>query len=243
MGTQAHMANLLNRHVLFNGDLNRNFAGIRFTQDLFDDLEVAPGDQLYAESLERRTREAQSEPVIERPFLNGVDLTWPFLQTRWLETRYSDGTRYGIWYGSPDLRTTVHETVYHWLRFVTSSYPDLTREIIAERHVFLVRCQAELNDLRNQTNAFSTLLNPRSYTATRRLGKLAHGRGEQGLLVPSARDGNGVSAVIFRQTTLSLPRSRDCLTYRWNPPGNLVTVEITPGRTWLSLRVSEILKS
>lgn len=242
MGTKPPISDLLGRHVLFNGELNRNVAGIRSSQDLFDDLEVSPENRRYALALESRTRETTRDPVIEEPFLNGVALTWPFLPNRWHATRFSDGTRYGVWYGSPDLKTTAHETVHNWLNFVTSSFPGMTDEIVAERHVSIVRCQAELADLRDRKEAFPALVAHRSHTETQRLGRQAHARGEQGLLVPSARQENGVIAAIFRQSALSRPRNRCYLTYRWDPLADRVTVEITPGRTWMRLRASDVLE-
>jgi hypothetical protein len=45
-----------------------------------------------------------------------------------------------VWYSSLDVETTVHETAWHWYRFVTDSCPAEDREIRTERRVFDVRC-------------------------------------------------------------------------------------------------------
>ena len=68
----------------------------------------------------------------------------------WQRTRYSDGLAYGVWYGSPELETTVYETVHHWHRFVMDSFPAEDREIVGERRVLDVRCDALLVDLRGR---------------------------------------------------------------------------------------------
>ena len=73
-------------------------------------------------------------PLITRPFDYGAVITYPFVPQNWHATRYSDGMRYGVWYGALELETTVRETVYHWHRFLTDSFP-LDREIVGERRV------------------------------------------------------------------------------------------------------------
>ncbi|MEX0732733.1 MAG: RES family NAD+ phosphorylase [Aquisalimonadaceae bacterium] len=237
------ISELLKHHVGFDGDLNRNVAGMTAGQDPFDDLETSPEDRAYALVLESRTRESSSDPIIEKPFLYGVAPAWPFLPECWHGTRYSDGTRFGVWYGSPELHTTVHETAYHWLHFITDSFPGPTGEIIGDRHIFLVHGQSELVDLRGREQDFPALVHPQSYAQTQPLGKLAHERGEQGLLTPSARHAGGINAAIFRQSALSRARNHCHLTYRWKPEIDSVTVERSPGRTWLRLRASELLGS
>ena len=56
-----------------------------------------------------------------RNFIERVDITAPrkvisysFDSAHWQATRFSDGTTYGLWYGSLDVATTVYETAWHW---------------------------------------------------------------------------------------------------------------------------------
>ena len=62
--------------------------------------------------------------------------------------------------------TTVYETARHRYRFVANSYPDEDREIVTERRLFDVRCDALLIDLRGRHAACPDLMNRRSYVFT-----------------------------------------------------------------------------
>ena len=42
--------------------------------------------------------------------------------SHWQATRFSDGSLYGVWYGSLDIETTVYETAWHWYQFVLDSF-------------------------------------------------------------------------------------------------------------------------
>jgi len=138
---------LVRQVVDFRGDLVRNIKGIRVSQDLFDDLAQDAADREVAIAAEGATRIPSAAPLVTRPFDYGAVVTYPFAPYNWQATRYSDGLEYGVWYGALELETTVHETVYHWHRFVTDSF-STQQEIVGERRVFQVRCEAILIDLR-----------------------------------------------------------------------------------------------
>ena len=151
----------------------------------------------------------------------------------WHATRYSDGLRYGVWYGSLELETTVHETLYHWHRFVTDSFP-LDREIVGERRVFQVRCEAILIDLRSAqaSRAWST---GNDYGFTQQLGSYLSQRAQSGLLAPSARwAGHGRGHPAARS---AVRRARPLLPHLPHEPDrrSLATVERTPGEAWLEI--------
>src|SRR5688572_8436032 len=139
-------------------------------------------------------------PLITRPFDYGTVITYPFVPHNWQVTRYSDGLEYGVWYGALELETTVHETLYHWHRFVHDSFPELDREIVGERRVFNVRCEAILIDLRTAKDP--RLVNPGDYRFTQQLGRHLWRRAQSGLLAPSART-RGTTAAILRPQALS----------------------------------------
>lgn len=215
----------------YRGDLVRNIKGIRVSQDLFDDLAESESERAVAIAAEGATRIPSPAPLITRPFDYGTVITYPFAPYNWQATRYSDGLGYGVWYGALELETTVYETLYHWHRFVTDSYP-MDREIVGERRVFAVRCEAILIDLRDA--AEPRLVDRTSYAFTQSLGRHLWQRAQSGLLAPSAR-GPGISAAIFRPEVLSDVRDLCFLTYRMKD--NRATIERTPGETWLRITI------
>jgi len=173
-------------------------------------------------------------PLITRPFDYGTVITFPFVPQNWHATRYSDGMRYGVWYGALELETTVRETLYHWHRFVTDSFA-LDRALVGERRVFQVRCDAILIDLRKAREP--RLVDRNDYRFTQQLGAYLSQRAQSGLLAPSAR-GPGTAAAILRPEALSEVRDLCYLTYRLNPARGLAWVERTPGQPWLEINLA-----
>lgn len=216
----------------YRGDLVRNIKGIRVSQDLFDDLARDDPDRAVAIAAESATRIPSPAPLVTRPFDYGAVITYPFVPHNWHATRYSDGLDYGVWYGALELETTVHETLYHWHRFVTDSF-STEREIVGERRVFQARCEAILIDLRKAKEP--RLVDPRSYAFTQPLGRHLRQRAQSGLLAPSARVRPGTIAAILRPEVLSEVRDLCFLTYRLR--GNTAAVERTPGETWLRITI------
>jgi hypothetical protein len=227
--------NLVREVADYRGDLVRNIKGIRVSQDLFDDLTDNAADHAVAVAAESATRIPSPAPLITRPFDYGTVITYPFVPHNWQATRYSDGLAFGAWYGALQLETTVYETLYHWHRFVTESFL-IDREIVGERRVFQVRCEAILIDLRDKAGLEPRLVDRRDYTFTQQLGRYLRDRAQSGLLAPSAR-GPGTVAAILRPEVLSDVRDLCFLTYRMNPKSAAATVERAPGETWLRINI------
>jgi hypothetical protein len=232
-------ADLLSANVDFHGDLIRNIPGIRQSQNLFDDLSPDPADWDVAIAAEGAGRTATAVALISRPFDYGSVISYSFESAPWQATRFSDGTTYGVWYGSLDAETTVHETAWHWYRFVLDSYPDEDREIVTERRLFDVRCDALLIDLRGRPAAYPDLVSRRSDVFTQTVGRYVHEQGLNGLLDASARC-DGVNAAIFTQERLSNVRERAFLTYRLNAVRDTFVAQRTPGRKWMKLAPSSL---
>jgi RES domain len=233
------LTELISAAADFHGDLVRNIKGIRVSQDLFDDLADDPADASAAVAAEAATRIPTPSGLITRPFDYGAVITYPFVRENWHATRFSDGLAYGVWYGSLDLVTTVYETVFHWHRFVTDSFPAENRIIRGERRVFRVQCDAILIDLRGRETPFPALINRTDYGFTQQVGRYLKQQEQSGLLVRSARS-EGVNAAILRPGALSNPRDVCALTYVMNPTEDRVAVQRTPGRTWLRVRPSAL---
>jgi len=219
--TPSAFAPLCDRTVAFAGDLVRNIKGIRISQDLFDDLSPRPDDWAVAMALEGETGTPSASALITRPFDYGTVIAYSFDPSHWNATRFSDGRRYGVWYGSLDLETTVYETVYHWYRFLMDSFAGEDRVITGERRVCDVRCDATLTDLRGREAATPELVSRTSYVFTQRLGAYLRDEGSAGLMVRSARC-EGMNAAVFTPDILSNVRDRCFLTYECNPSGGPV---------------------
>lgn len=227
---------LINQVADHHGDLVRNIQTIRVSQDLFDDLSSDRADQDVAIAAESAHRIPSEAPLITRPFDYGTVITFPFASFNGQGTRFSDGLRYGIWYGSLELETTVYETVYHRHRFLVDAFASLDRDIRGERRVFQVRCDAILIDLRGKEAAELRLVDPASYAYTQPLGAYLQAQGTNGLLVKSARC-DGINAPILRPEVLSGVRDLCHLTYVMNPAQDTATVERTPGETWRRIKI------
>jgi hypothetical protein len=230
---------LIDTAVDFHADLARNIKTIRESQALFDDLSDDAADWAVAIAAEGQEYIASSAPLITRPFDYGLVITYPFVPHHWQQTRFSDGLHYGVWYGSLDMETTIPESIFHWRRFIDDSYPALDRDIVGERRVFDVRCDAIVLDLRGKEARFPQLVDRASYAYTQGLGRYLHEQGQNGLLVRSARSA-GANAAVLRPAVLSGVRDRCYLTYLTNPTRDEVLVQRHNGEPWMTVRPSEL---
>src|SRR5438445_1664533 len=121
-------ADLLSANIDFHDDLVRNLPGIRESQNLFDDLSADRVDWEIAIAAESAGRILSAAALITRPFDYGTVISYSFDSSNWQASRFSDASLYGVWYGAPDLETTVYETAWHWYRFVRDSFGGGGRE-------------------------------------------------------------------------------------------------------------------
>jgi hypothetical protein len=232
-------ADLCAANVDFHDDLVRNIPGIRESQSLFDDLSPDPTDWDIAITAEGAERIPTAAALITRPFDYGTVISYTFDSSRWHATRFSDGSTYGLWYGSLEIETTVFETAWHWYQFVLDSFAGEDREITSERRLFDVRCDALLIDLRGKVPAYPDLVSRTSYGFTHQVGRYVHEQGLNGLLARSARC-DGTNAAVFKAERLSNVRDRTFLTYRLNVVRDTFVAERKPRRTWLELTPSAL---
>jgi len=234
-------ADLLAANIDFHDDLVRNIPGIRQSQNLFDDLSSDADDWDLAIAAESADSTATPAALITRPFDYGTVVTYSFESAHWAQTRFSDGRSHGVWYGAIELETTVYETAWHWSRFILDSFAAEDTDIVTDRRVFNVRCDALLVDLRGKEVAYPDLVNRTSYAFTHQVGRYAHDQGLNGLLYQSARcPAPATNAAILRAERLSNVRDRAFLTYRFNPARDTFHAERTPGRTWIRLTPSAL---
>lgn len=223
-------------------ELVRNIKSIRVSQDLFDDLSEAPGDWAVAQHHEMATKpHSYLSPIvsINRPFeeadwFNAIE--FPF--KHWMASRFCDGS-FGIWYGADSVATSVHETVHHWHggMLADAGYDQLLaqgkrQEIVSERKVYWVRCDAALVDLRRRGDSFPELTNPDSHLFGQSIGARLKREGHPGLIARSARC-EGENYGVLNSTVLSNPQVCCFLTYRLTVTG--IKVEREVGQSWMTL--------
>lgn len=218
------------------GDLYRNIVAIHSPQDLYNDLSDAPADWAAAQQAERDVKPApyaSAAPIIHRPFEDAQWQTvigWPFAHPQ--GSRFSSG-RFGVWYGCTQLKTTVYETVHHWVHGLLADAGFAREGVRIERRVHRVACQATLVDLRPLLAAHPELVHPSDYTAAQALGARLHGEGQPGLVTDSVRLPGTDCHAVLNPAVLGNPRVHCPLTYRLE--AGAVVVEREPGRAWLRL--------
>lgn len=226
--------------LAWHGDVKRNIKSLRVSEDLFDDLSDDPADYAIAIEAELATKpkDYMDIPIIARPFERARynhAIAFPF--RHWSASRFSDGS-FGVWYGAKDLRTTVAETVFHWVHDFLSAcgFDQLTQPIIGERRVFNVDCRAFLLDLRSKTTTYPELVDPdpAHYAWTQQVGLQLNQQGYPGLINRSARASGDVFAV-FKSEILSKPRDHCFLTYRYEAAAHCVKVEREPGKLYAKI--------
>jgi len=133
--------------VDFHHDLVRNSQAIGASQALLDELSDDPRDQAVATGAESAHGVPGAAPLVKRAFDCGTAITYPLANLSGQGTRFSSGVDGGVWYGALDLESTVYESVHPSSEFVADSFAPEHREIIGERRVYAVRCDAIPIDL------------------------------------------------------------------------------------------------
>lgn len=222
-------------------DVLRNIVSLRTSQDLFDDLTDEPAGWMLAQQVEDATKPPPYRshmPVIDRPFEDAVwfnAIHWPF--ANWRVSRFSDGG-FGVWYGCNSVEATVYETAYHWYHGLLADAGFESEQVIGERKVYSVACNAALLDFRLIVPDFPELAHKTDYSHAQSVGARIHREGHPGLLIPSVRYPPGESYVVFNPTVLSNPRMNCQLTYRLD--GERIVVEKAPGVTWTDIKIAEL---
>jgi hypothetical protein len=214
----------------------RNIVSIRSSQDLFDDLSSSPEEWALAQQVEAevKPRPYQSRtPVIHRPFEDAEwfnAIGWPF--KHWQASRFSDGS-FGVWYGCDTVETSVHETAYHWFNGLLSDAGFEKENVIGERKLYEVACDAALVDLRPLTAMHSGLMHKTDYRLAQSVGARLHREGHPGLVTTSVRHVTGQNHVVLNLKVLSNPRYHGQLTYRLE--GHRIVIEKQPGIAWMDI--------
>ena len=236
MAGAALPAELFSANADFHGDLLRNIPGIRESQDLFDDLSDDPAERAVAIAAEGAGRPPGTGTAISRPFDYGTVISYSFDSSNWQQTRFSDGSRFGVWYGADTLETAVRESAYHWVHGFLADAGFDHLPVVGERQVYAVACRAALLDLRTAVGAAPRLLHPSDCALPRAVGSRLRREGHPGLLAPSVRHPKGETYAVFNPAVLSHPRPHTRLTYHLEE--GHVAVAKKPGRRWLSIALA-----
>ena len=217
-------------------DVARNIVSLCHSQDLFDDLTDDPALWTLAQAVEDEVKPPAYQsrtPIIDRPFedadwFNAID--WPF--KHWQSSRFSDG-RYGVWYGSTSIETTVYESAYHWYHGLLSDAGFEKLTISADRKVYSVACKAALLNLTKLADKHPALVSKSDYSFCQSVGARVNHEGHPGLVTRSVRHPDGENLAIFNRAVLSNPRHSCQLTYHLN--ADQIMVEKQPGVTWFAI--------
>ncbi len=219
-------------------DLLRNIVALSESEDPFDDLSRNPEEWLLARQLESDTKPLPYQshtPEIHRPFEDALwfkAINWPFKNRQ--ASRFSDGS-FGVWYGSDRLETSVHESAHHWVRGLLCDAGFEHEEVVIERTIYAVACDAVLLDFRHVAAHYPALLHTTDYTFTQSVGARIHREGHPGLLTLSARHLGGINYAILNPNVLSNPRLQSQLSYRLH--GQLITIEQSPGAPCMEIAI------
>jgi len=216
----------------FDDRVFRNIVSLRETEDLFDDLvgnDPSITDVAYA--TEMKVKESIPPGHISRGFHYSTAIGYPFTSEPFMASRYGDGT-FPVWYGSLELETTIHETVFHMVRDI-ENVAGVAESVIRERAVYTVDCKALLLDLEGKEKTHPNLVAD-SYDDTQEIGRRLHREGHPGLLAPSARC-KGINTVIFNEKVLRSPLNHCYFLYRYDPTRRYVEIERTVGEVFLTI--------
>lgn len=219
----------------------RNVVSIGSSQDLFDDLTSSPAEWALAQQVEDQVKPPPYQsrtPVIHRPFEDAQwanAIGWPF--KHWQASRFSDGS-FGVWYGCESAETTVYETVYHWFSGFLTDAGFETEQVIGERKLYDVACDAALVNLRPLAAKHAGLMHKTDYSTTQAVGARLHREGHPGLVTASVRHAPGHNYVVLNAAVLSNPRQHCQLTYRLD--GQHIVVEKQPGVVWMDMAIAEL---
>ncbi|AWN72501.1 RES family NAD+ phosphorylase [Legionella anisa] len=199
----------------YSQDIFRNIRGIKVSQDLFDDLSDDPANWEAANTIESHTHPVlTNQSLIQRAFDYSKNdfIDYPFEKIT--SSRYSDGA-IACWYGSETLKTTIYETRYHFMQEIKDSWEIFQTQdtVIIDRRVAKIYCQGLGLDLTGKKEEFPWLIDPNNYTQCQETGRRVAHEGHPLLIVPSARDPEGINLVVFNPALLSNPREYCRLKY------------------------------
>ncbi|MFW6050687.1 MAG: RES family NAD+ phosphorylase [Myxococcota bacterium] len=177
----------------------------------------ADWDALYAvEALTNpRVREAWGEialvPVSERVSGPGAGFLMAAFTHVGRPSRFSDGS-YGVYYAARALETAIHETAFHFGRFLAATDEPMGTELEL-RVLVSTGVDRSFHDLRG---GFPELHDPDDYGPPQRVGRELRDRGSHGLVYDSVRHRGGHCLAVFRPKAIPPPVQGPHLRYHFD---------------------------
>lgn len=217
---------LFDRAVDYSKDVFRNIRSTIDTQHVFDDLSTDPLNWDAANTIDVYTHPLlTNDPLIQRAFDYSKNdfIDYPFENIT--VSRYSDGST-ACWYGSETLETTIYETKYHFIQEMINSREVFSTQktVTIDRRVALINCHGLAFDLSHKTKQFPWLVDSVNYTRCQEIGRRIAREGHPLLIVPSARQINGINLVVFNQKALANVRDYCNLQYVYDVPTGLTSI-------------------
>lgn len=189
--------------------------------DLFEDI-ADPADWELIASAEAKTNPRVRDALgairlvpVERR-VSGPGASWVMAPcchvSRDRPSRFSDGS-YGVYYAGNRFEVALHETVYHYERFMRATDEGPSQ---ADFRELVGSIDRTLHNIRND-DRFAGALDPDDYAASQQLARrLRNDEGSDGIVYPSVRYQAGEAIGAFWPDVISIPTQARHLRYRWN---------------------------
>ena len=189
--------------------------------DLFEDIADPADWELIARAEAKTNPRVRDElgaiqlvPPDRR--VSGPGATWimaPFCHiSQDRPSRFSDG-KFGVYYAGDRFEVALHETIYHFERFMRATDEEPAR---ADFRELIGSADTDLHDIRHD-NRFADSLDPADYAASQRLAQLLRDtHTSNGIVYPSVRYTAGEAIAVFWPNVVTIPIQGRHLSYRWN---------------------------
>jgi len=128
-------------------------------------------------------------------------------------SRFSDGT-WGVYYAANRIETAIAETVHHFAKYAGDAHDPPRREDMRVLVGTITNAFHDVDTLPRGERA--AVLDPRSYDASRTLGRMLRDSGSNGVSYRSVRDADGRCIAAFWPDVVSIPIQERHLQYEWD---------------------------
>jgi hypothetical protein len=132
-------------------------------------------------------------------------------------TRFTDNTKYGVYYGASDLDTAFAETIFHREKFLSATKEPDTDITMRD---YINNIALKLHDI---TDDSFKHLHSEDYTHSQAFAKKLRTENSNGLLYNSVRQTGGRCIAIFKPKAVTIPVQGGHYTYRWCGKAQKVT--------------------
>ena len=128
-------------------------------------------------------------------------------------TRFTNNTRYGVYYGANDLETAFAETIHHREKFLSATNEPDTDVTMRD---YINKVALELHDITDAiTYASFNALYGEDYSHPQSFAKKLRASGSNGLLYNSVRNKGGLCIAAFKPKAVTIPIQGSHYMYKW----------------------------